>query len=163
MFNKDLYLAAYGNIYSNQGAMTPGPSQETADGMSEDKIDQIIGRCGTSGTGSPRPAASTSRRRTGSSARSACQRRRHSAVASREPSGSVLITHPFHPLSGQRLEVLFAKRRAGAVVLVGESAELGRVTVQESWTERGPAPLGCRVSVEGLAALDTLIRSLQGR
>jgi hypothetical protein len=34
---------------------------------------------------------------------------------------------------------LFAKRRAGAVVLVGESAELGRVTVQESWTERGPA------------------------
>jgi hypothetical protein len=96
-------------------------------------------------------------------ARSGFQRRRHSAVASREPSGFVLITHPFHPLSGQRLEVLFAKRRAGAVVLVGESAELGRVTVRESWTERGPAPLGCRVSVEGLAALDTLIRSLQGR
>ena len=100
-----------GNIYSNEGAMTPGASGETADGMSEDKIDQIIGRCGTSATGSPRPAASTSRRRTGSSGPSACQRRRHSAVASREPSGSVLITHPFHPLSGQRLEVLFAKRR----------------------------------------------------
>lgn len=49
------------------------------------------------------------------------------------------------------------------MVLVGESAELGRVTVRESWTERGPAPLGCQVSVEGLAALDTLIRSLQGR
>jgi hypothetical protein len=45
-------------------------------------------------------------------------------------SGSVLITHPFHPLSGQWLEVLFAKRRAGAVVLVGESARLGRVTVR---------------------------------
>ena len=44
MFNKDLYLAAYGNIYSNQGAMTPGPSQETADGMSEDLIDEIIGQ-----------------------------------------------------------------------------------------------------------------------
>ena len=42
MFNKDLYLLAYGNIYSNQGAMTPGASAETADGMSEDKIDQII-------------------------------------------------------------------------------------------------------------------------
>jgi hypothetical protein len=24
MFNRDLYLLAYGNIYSNQGAMTPG-------------------------------------------------------------------------------------------------------------------------------------------
>src|SRR6476659_3470797 len=42
MFNKDLYLLAYGNIYSNQGAMTPGASAETADGMSEGKIDQII-------------------------------------------------------------------------------------------------------------------------
>jgi group II intron reverse transcriptase/maturase len=42
MFNKDLYLMAYGNIYSNQGAMTPGASAETADGMSEEKIDQII-------------------------------------------------------------------------------------------------------------------------
>ena len=40
MFNKDLYLLAYGNIYSNQGAMTPG-ANETADGMSEGKIDQI--------------------------------------------------------------------------------------------------------------------------
>jgi group II intron reverse transcriptase/maturase len=42
MFNKNLYLLAYGNIYSNQGAMTPGASEETADGMSEGKIDQII-------------------------------------------------------------------------------------------------------------------------
>ena len=42
MFNKDLYLLAYGNIYPNQGAMTPGASQETADGMSEEKIYQII-------------------------------------------------------------------------------------------------------------------------
>jgi group II intron reverse transcriptase/maturase len=42
MFNKSLYLLAYGNIYSNQGAMTPGASQETADGMSERKIGQII-------------------------------------------------------------------------------------------------------------------------
>src|SRR6266581_142803 len=43
MFNRDLYLLAYGNIYSNQGAMTPGVSEETADGMSEETIEQIIG------------------------------------------------------------------------------------------------------------------------
>jgi len=42
MFNKELYLLAYGNIYSNQGAMTPGASGETADGMSEGKIEAII-------------------------------------------------------------------------------------------------------------------------
>jgi group II intron reverse transcriptase/maturase len=42
MFNRDLYLLAYGNVYSNQGAMTPGVSEETADGMSEGKISEII-------------------------------------------------------------------------------------------------------------------------
>src|SRR5215470_18907186 len=42
MFNKNLYLAAYGNIYSNQGAMTPGACGGTADGMSEAQIDEII-------------------------------------------------------------------------------------------------------------------------
>jgi len=42
MFNSKLYLLAYGNIYPNQGAMTPGVGGETADGMSEEKIEQII-------------------------------------------------------------------------------------------------------------------------
>jgi hypothetical protein len=42
MFNENLYLLAYGNVYSNQGAMTPSASEETADGMSEAKIGQII-------------------------------------------------------------------------------------------------------------------------
>src|ERR1035438_4889048 len=43
VFRRELYLLAYGNIYSNQGAMTPGASEETADGMSEEKINQITG------------------------------------------------------------------------------------------------------------------------
>ena len=43
MFNRELYLLAYGNIYSNKGAMTPGAGEETADGMSEEKIEQITG------------------------------------------------------------------------------------------------------------------------
>ena len=42
LFNRELYLLAYGRIYANQGAMTPGASAETADGMSEAKIDRII-------------------------------------------------------------------------------------------------------------------------
>ena len=33
LFNPQLYLLAYGRIYSNKGAMTPGPDAETADGM----------------------------------------------------------------------------------------------------------------------------------
>ena len=52
MFNRDLYLLAYGNIYSNQGAMTPGVSEETADGMSEEKIEPGIA-VGTALAGGP--------------------------------------------------------------------------------------------------------------
>ncbi|MFF9512536.1 reverse transcriptase domain-containing protein [Streptomyces sp. NPDC014724] len=42
MFNPQLYLLAYGRIYSNKGAMTPGVTQETVDGMSTGRIDRII-------------------------------------------------------------------------------------------------------------------------
>lgn len=43
LFNKELFLIAYGRIYSNQGSMTPGVTTETVDGMSLAKIDAIIG------------------------------------------------------------------------------------------------------------------------
>src|SRR5947208_7958563 len=42
LFNPQLYLLAYGRIYSNQGAMTPGATQETVDGMSQAKIGRVI-------------------------------------------------------------------------------------------------------------------------
>ena len=42
LFNKELYLMAYGRIYANHGALTPGATAETADGMSEGRIDAII-------------------------------------------------------------------------------------------------------------------------
>ena len=42
MFNPQLYLLAYGRIYANKGAMTPGATQETVDGMSLGKIGRII-------------------------------------------------------------------------------------------------------------------------
>jgi hypothetical protein len=42
LFNPQLYLLAYGRIYANQGAMTPGVTQETVDGMSLGKIGRII-------------------------------------------------------------------------------------------------------------------------
>jgi group II intron reverse transcriptase/maturase len=42
LFNPQLYLAAYGKLYSNAGAMTPGVTGETADGMSLEKIGVII-------------------------------------------------------------------------------------------------------------------------
>jgi hypothetical protein len=34
LFNRELYLKAYGRIYRNEGAMTRGTTTETVDGMS---------------------------------------------------------------------------------------------------------------------------------
>jgi retron-type reverse transcriptase len=42
LFNPQLYLVAYGRIYANAGAMTPGVTGETADGMALEKIGSII-------------------------------------------------------------------------------------------------------------------------
>jgi group II intron reverse transcriptase/maturase len=42
LYNPELYLKAYGKIYRNKGAMTPGVTPETADGMSLEKIQAII-------------------------------------------------------------------------------------------------------------------------
>ena len=42
LYNPDLFLPAYGHIYRNQGAMTKGTTEETADGMAMDKIKAII-------------------------------------------------------------------------------------------------------------------------
>jgi len=42
LFHRNLYLSAYGKVYRNAGALTPGITDETADAMSLDKIDTII-------------------------------------------------------------------------------------------------------------------------
>lgn len=42
LYLPDLYLRAYGKLYRNSGAMTPGSNKETVDAMSLEKIDRII-------------------------------------------------------------------------------------------------------------------------
>src|SRR5262249_6409113 len=42
LYNPQLYLLAYGRLYSNAGAMTPGATGETVDGMSLERIAAII-------------------------------------------------------------------------------------------------------------------------
>jgi retron-type reverse transcriptase len=43
LFNPELYLLAYGRIYCNDGALTPGVTTETVDGVRLAKIQAIIG------------------------------------------------------------------------------------------------------------------------
>ncbi len=47
LYNPDMSLRSYTKLYKNDGAMTPGTTGETVDGMSLEKIDRVIGaiRC----------------------------------------------------------------------------------------------------------------------
>src|SRR5277367_2761989 len=77
-------------------------------------------------------------------------------------SDSIVVTHPFHPLAGQRLVVLFEKNRLGAVrVLVCEGSAGGQMTLPVAWTDRAPAAQGHRLAVAGLAALAELTAALE--
>lgn len=42
LFNENLWLNAYHKISSNKGALTPGSQNDTADGMSLNRIERII-------------------------------------------------------------------------------------------------------------------------
>ncbi len=42
LYNPDFYLRSYAKMYKNNGAMTPGTTGETVDGMSLNKIDRVI-------------------------------------------------------------------------------------------------------------------------
>lgn len=77
--------------------------------------------------------------------------------------GFVVVTHPFHPLTGQRLEVLYTKARGGKRVLVCSGGVSGLITLPLSWTDRGGQPQLQRLSVEGLAELAAATRAIFGR
>jgi retron-type reverse transcriptase len=42
LFNRNLYLSAYGKMYRNAGATTKGVTEETVDAMSLGKIERLI-------------------------------------------------------------------------------------------------------------------------
>jgi hypothetical protein len=94
---------------------------------------------------------------------SVCRRSWHSHRSSSDDLGFVVVTHPFHPLSGQRLEVLFVKRRGVDSVFVCAGGVVGvQVTLPWSWTDRGAPPRPHRLSIEGLAGLSAATRAIQG-
>ena len=93
---------------------------------------------------------------------SACPRRRHSHRPSSDDLGFVVVTHPFHPLIGQRLEVLYVKRRGADEVFVCAGGVGGQVTLSRSWTDRGPPARSQRLSVEGLSDLVAATRAIGG-
>jgi hypothetical protein len=76
--------------------------------------------------------------------------------------GWLVVTHPFHPRFGERLEVLFVRRHASGRVYVCDGGEGRHVALAEDATDRGPEPAGGPLSVEVLAAVAVLVAELGG-
>ena len=73
------------------------------------------------------------------------------------------MTHPFHPLAGQRLRVLFERKLAGGVAVSCEGGPLGSLMLPLGWTDRGPAPARARLTYEVLVELAGVVSGIETR
>ena len=73
-----------------------------------------------------------------------------------------MVTHPFHPLCGERLVVLFVRRVGPGRIYVCEGGPRGSVSLPEDATDRGAEPAERPLSIEVLAALVALVADLAG-
>ena len=97
---------------------------------------------------------------------SGCRRNPQTARSRRDrevPESFVTVTHPFHPLSGQRLRVLFERKLPGGPAVSCEGGPLGSVMVPLGWTDRGPAAAGGPLTYEVLIELAAVISAAGGR
>ncbi|MDQ6616427.1 MAG: Y4bD/Y4pK family protein [Actinomycetota bacterium] len=72
-----------------------------------------------------------------------------------------MVTHPFHPLNGQRLEVLGRERRGGKPCLRCVGGPLGVVVVPAAWTDQCGGPAACRLTYEVLAELAAAVAAVR--
>ncbi len=73
------------------------------------------------------------------------------------------MTHPFHPLSGQRLRVLFERKLPGGLAVSCEGGPLGSLMLPLSWTDRGPVPADGPLTYEVLTDLAAVVTAASGR
>ena len=80
------------------------------------------------------------------------------------------IRHPFHPLRGQRFEVLKKRRIAGVDTLILREPEYGSFSIAREWTDWADPSVyemfgfpPSRLDAESLLELVTLLDHLTGR
>ena len=76
--------------------------------------------------------------------------------------GSLVVTHPFHPLRGQRLEVLLERRCGGSRVFLCGAGDGRNLELAEDATDRGQEPGERPLSFEVLVELAAVIAALGG-
>jgi Family of unknown function (DUF5372) len=70
------------------------------------------------------------------------------------------VTHPFHPLRGQRLAVLFERRMPQGRVYVCDAGASGTIGVPEDATDRAPSPAASPLTGEVLGSLVGLVAEI---
>lgn len=81
---------------------------------------------------------------------------------SNESLGSLVVTHPFHPLFGERLEVLYVRRVVTGRAYVCDGGAGRNVTLTEDATGRGPEPADRPLAFEVLAGLVAVVEAVGG-
>lgn len=71
-----------------------------------------------------------------------------------------MVTHPFHPLRGERLDVLYVRRFPTGRVYVCAAGDGRNVALDEAATDRGPEPAGRPLSFEVLVELAAVVAML---
>jgi hypothetical protein len=74
--------------------------------------------------------------------------------------GSLVVTHPFHRLSGQRVEVLHSRRWGRSRLYECVGGALGTVVLWEEWTDRAPEPGQRPLTLAVLVELAALVAAL---
>lgn len=71
-----------------------------------------------------------------------------------------MVTHPFHPLSGERLEVLYVRRLATGRVYVCDGGRGRNVALVEDATDRGPEPAERPLTFEVLVGVAAVLAAI---
>jgi hypothetical protein len=72
----------------------------------------------------------------------------------------LVVTHPFHPLFGERLEVLYVRRLATGRVYVCDGGGGRNVALDEEATDRGPEAAGRPLALDVLVELAAVVAAL---
>lgn len=71
-----------------------------------------------------------------------------------------MVTHPFHPLRGERLEVLYVRREAAGRMYVCDGGGGRNVKLDEAATDRGVGPAERPLTFEVLVEVAAVIAAL---
>jgi hypothetical protein len=72
-----------------------------------------------------------------------------------------VVTHPFHPLKGQQLSILFERKRPDGRLYVCAGGALGTIGLPAAWTSLGEPAAERPLTVEVLIELAALVKALK--